>query len=151
MGATVAWRGLIDGPEQARRVKRLLAAVVANAVRDLAAVGNQRDWRKQPVLSEHERQTPRKTLRDHKLSEHAFTAARFLLDRKNPGVDAYLEWLDIDPPEWRKRLLEMMWDDRPKIVGGFDEFARRAMKVNYLKYLELTWLEIEDEDEDEGE
>lgn len=135
-----------DSGQQSRSCERLLAAVVACALRDLAAPGFGRTYRS--AVSQAGKPS---VLMQAGISPHAFTAARFLFDTSVTGVDAYLEWLDIDPDTWRKKLREVIDNDTPLRVGGFEPEQRRNMRVNLKIYNRLSYLtdkEIDDHDDE---
>jgi len=135
-----------DADQQTRACEKLLAAVVACALRDLAAPGFGRTFRS--AVASAKKQSPLATAG---ISPHAFTAARFLFDTSVTGVDAYLEWLDIDPDTWRKKLRNVIDDDTPLRVGGFEPEQRRNMRVNLKIYNRLSYLtdkEIDDHDDE---
>lgn len=127
-----------DEAQQTEAARRLLHAVVASALRDLAIQGWQ-PGRRTPG----ERVSP-KTLG---MSTEAFTAARFLFDEDVPGVDAYLEWLDVDPPQFRKRLLDIMHNNSPLTVAGWAPEQRRAMRINFKKWREMRTVDIPEGDD----
>jgi hypothetical protein len=135
---------MLDNEFQTRQCQKLLASVVANAVRDLATAGHQREYRTpRPGSPQARNPLP--------MSSNAFTSARFLFDETSTGVDAYLEWLDMDVGEFRRRLLETIYDPSPHSVGGWDYPQRRAMRINYetwrkVRHGDTTLLE-EDDDE----
>lgn len=115
---------------------RLLAAVVSLALRDLT----------------------RKPIRIHqnnnkmRLHPEALSACRFIFTTHSDG---YLEMLDIDPPMFRKNVIEIMHDLQEKKIGEFDASSRRIMKVNhslwnelYLEYGDLLHVPLPEEDDD---
>lgn len=125
---------MTDNAQQTRACEQLLAAVVACALRDLASEGGARAYR-----SKDDKGTEaHKVLRQAGLSEHAFTAVRFLFDKNSTGVEAYLQWLDIDPEHFRAKLLDVIDDSSPKMVAGWMPEQRRAMRVNLANYFRLV-------------
>jgi hypothetical protein len=134
--------GMQDRDSQAAAVKRLFAAVIATAFRDLATRGWERVYR-----------SPRRgeplTPKDLGITTHAFTAARFLFDETVTGVDAYLEWLDIDADNFRKRLLDMIYDKSAHPVAGWEPEQRRQMRMNYERWLTLRSQNITPEENDD--
>lgn len=136
---------ILDAEQQTRACEKLLAAVVACALRDLAAPGFGRSYR-----SAHN-QIGKKTspLLQAGISPHAFTAARFLFDTSSTGVDAYLQWLDIDAGTWRNKLLNVIYSDVPRPIGGFDPEQRRNMRVNLKIYKRLSYLKDQEIDHDD--
>jgi hypothetical protein len=134
---------ILDLEHQTRQCQKLLASVVANALRDLAAAGYQRSNR-----------TPRPGKPGSPplgMSTHAFTAARFLFDTEATGVDAYLEWLDMDVDEFRRRLIETIYDSSPRDIGGWTTENRRTMRINYELWRKLRHShtsEFEEDDDD---
>ncbi len=135
---------MLDLEHQTRQCQKLLASVVANAVRDLAAAGWQREYRTpRPGSPAMRKPLP--------MTVHAFTAARFLFDEEFTGVDAYLEWLDMDVAEFRRRLLEAIYNPSPLAVGGWEPEQRRVMRINYETWRKLrhgdTSMMEDDDDE----
>jgi len=97
--------GLID-QIQAERCKKLLWSVINLAVQDACLA---------PYAS--------------KPSTDSITAMRFLVgNEKEAGVDGYLMWLDVDGPEFRRRLVEAMFAERH---DKFPDIARRAFRANF--------------------
>ena len=95
--------GLID-QIQAERCKKLLWSVINLAVQDACLA---------PYAS--------------KPSTDSITAIRFLIgNEKEAGVDGYLMWLDVDGPEFRRRLVEAMFAERH---DKFPDIARRAFRA----------------------
>ena len=135
---------LLDPADQARKCEKLLAGVVALAVRDLATPPVKTAGRAEPSKRGH----PSEVMRLHGISSHAFSAARFLF-AKSGGLDAYMHWLDMNPVAFRKKLLTIMWDDSPGLVGGWEPIQRRAMKANYLRWMDLQWIEPTEEDDND--
>lgn len=135
---------ILDIAHQTRQCQKLLASVVANAMRDLASDGWQRAWRKP-------RPNEARGPRNMGISSHAFTAARFLFDETSTGVDAYLEWLDIDSDEFRRRTIELIYDTRPRDIAGWTPEQRRAMRINYevwrkIRHQDTSTLEESEDD-----
>lgn len=95
-----------DIPEQ-----KLLAAVVAVALRD----STQPPFT--PANSTHLRMT-----------EDAHSAMDFLL---TDDCNGYLEWLDINTEQFRKRLLAMM-EDKSARNSPFTPMQRRAFRMNRI-------------------
>lgn len=93
-----------SSPEQ-----RLLSAVVAVAIRDAM-------------------QPPFKPLNSSqfRMRPDALTAFDFLM---TDDCDAYLEWLDINHIQFRKRLFKMM-DDMSTNAVPFSPDQRRAFRIN---------------------
>lgn len=134
---------LQDPDSQTRACEKLLSAVVVCALRDLAAPGSSRTYRKSTEPGKS------RALQAAGISPHAFTAARFLFGSEQTGVEAYLEWLDIDPDMWRKKLLDAIYSPSPHKVGGWEPEARRNMRVNIKVWKKLSYLteeEIHDDD-----
>jgi hypothetical protein len=135
---------MLDNEFQTRQCQKLLASVVAHAVRDLATAGHQREYRTpRPGSPQVRNPLP--------MSSNAFTAARFLFDTEATGVDAYLEWLDMDVGEFRRRLLETIYDSSPREVGGWEPSQRRAMRMNYEAWRKLRHGDTSRFEEDEDE
>lgn len=135
---------LLDNKDQTRQCEKLLAAVVATAIRDLSIAPVKTTGKPDPNKRGH----PSEIMRLNGINQHAFSAARFLFG-KNGGLSAYLHWLDMNPKSFRQHLLDVMWNDSPVVVGGFDSQARRAMKANYLRWMDLQWIDQPEGDDDE--
>lgn len=138
---------ILDAEQQTRACEKLLAAVVACALRDLAAPGFGRSYRS----AHNQIGRKRSPLLQAGITPHAFTAARFLFDTSVTGVNAYLEWLDIDPDTWRNKLLETIHSDSAHRVGGWESDQRRNMRRNLAVYKKLSYLtdkEIDDHDDE---
>jgi hypothetical protein len=77
-----------------------------------------------------------------------------LFDTSVSGVDAYGLWLDFNVDQFRRKLLEMMFDESPFVVGGKDPQARRNFRYNYKLWQKVSTLGIsiettaKDEEED---
>ena len=113
---------------------RLLSAVVALAVQDAQL-------------------PPRKTGKIRIPTDEAISAIYFLFQHS----DSYLNLLDIDPEQFRDRLLKLMFEMNKKVVQ-FESFKRRNFRYNYQwmrrkeNILDLTKAyetELEKMDEDE--
>jgi len=89
--------------------RRLLAAVVALAIQDAQAKPNKVSLKKRLV--------PKDT---------AMSAIDFLFRTS----DGYLGLLDINPKQFRKRLLDLMFDMNKK-VRQFEPIGRRNFRYNY--------------------
>lgn len=96
---------------------RLLSAVVGLAVKDSM---------QPPVQPTHKDASVRMT-------DDAMSAFDFLFTETS---DVFLEWLDIDPPAFRKRLLAQMSDlstkDKP-----FKQMDRRYFRMNHALWQEM--------------
>lgn len=124
----------LDYKAQGTANRRLLAAVVALAVQDAQS-------------------SPRKMGKVRIPTDAAISAIYFLFQHS----DSYLNLLDIDPQQFRYRLLNLMFDMNKK-VPQFDPIKRRHFRYNYQwmqrkeNILDLTKayeLELESMDEDE--
>ncbi len=124
----------LDYKAQGTANRRLLAAVVALAVQDAQS-------------------RPRKMGRVRIPTDEAISAIYFLFQHS----DTYLSILDIDPQQFRERLLKLMFDMNRKIAQ-FDPIKRRNFRYNYEwmrrkeNILDLTKAyeaELEKLDEDE--
>lgn len=83
--------------------RRLLSAVIAQAMRDTTD---------RPTVSKS-------------CTTNAFSALQFLfLDS-----DHYLTLLDIDPQEFRRRLVQQMYEKKP--MREFTEMHKRCFRFNY--------------------
>lgn len=87
--------------------RRLLAAVVAQAIRDASAA---------PI---------KEGKRAVRLPGDARSAMAFLF---GPGLDAYAMWLDFDPDQFRNNLLDM----RPGV--HLSDEQRRNFRFNYRSW-----------------
>jgi hypothetical protein len=90
--------------DQAVACKKLLSAVVSLAVRDSC-------------------QTPGKKM----LNQLPRDALDFLFNHS----DGYLEWLDFDPEQFRKRLVNTMYAKKYFPIYGLSENDIRSMRKNY--------------------
>jgi len=102
----------------ARPEQKLLSAVVALAIKDSMLPPYK------PSGSKHLRMT-----------EEAHSAFDFLL---TDACESYLEWLDVNPVNFRRRLLKMM-EDRSNRDTPFAPIQRRAFRLN-----KLIWQSIRD-------
>lgn len=134
---------MVERNDQTRQCEKLLAAVVAHAVRDLAIKPL-----KEVRFDKRHKGAASQAMIMNGISPDAFSAARFIFG-KDGGLEAYLHWLDMNPKEFRKNLLELMWDDSPNVVAGWKPMQRRAMKANYLRWMDLQWLDQPEGDDDE--
>lgn len=123
--------------EKAPAEVKLLAAVVALAIRDLT---------KPPIkIAGTGRKMPR-----YELPTETITACNFLFTDTCYG---YLELLGITPKEFQKRLVNAINNRRPIDIGELSESGRRTMRLNYAIWKEsyqqyLNAAVEEDEDED---
>jgi hypothetical protein len=99
----------LDYKAQGIAYRRLLAAVVALAIQDAQA-------------------KPNKTISKRRLvpKDTAMSAIDFLFRTS----DGYLGLLDIDPKQFRKRLLDLMFDMNKKVIQ-FKPIGRRNFRYNY--------------------
>jgi crotonobetainyl-CoA:carnitine CoA-transferase CaiB-like acyl-CoA transferase len=99
----------LDYKAQGIAYRRLLAAVVALAIQDAQA-------------------KPNKTISKRRLvpKDTAMSAIYFLFRTS----DGYLQLLDIDPEQFRKKLLGLMFDMNKK-VRHFEPIGRRNFRYNY--------------------
>jgi len=104
--------------------KRLLAAVVAQAVRDacLPPIDKRADTGRKAETS---------------LRADAATAMAFLFDKSVAGVEAYATWLDFDADRFRGRLLDACSIDRRDPM--FSDEQRRAFRANYRLFMSLPY------------
>ena len=128
----------LDYKAQGIAYRKLLAAVVALAIQDAQAKPNR--------ISLKKRLIPKDT---------AMSAIDFLFRTS----DGYLQLLDIDPEQFRKRLLGLMFDMNKKI-RQFEPIGRRNFRYNYQwmqrqeNVLDLTKAyreDLEEMEEDEKE
>lgn len=97
----------LDYKAQGTANRRLLAAVVALAIQDAQS-------------------KPRRMGRIRIPTDEAISAIYFLFQHS----DSYLNLLDIDPQQFRERLLKLMFDMNKKIIQ-FDPIKRRNFRYNY--------------------
>ena len=81
------------------------------------------------------------------ISTEAFTAMRFLFDESFSGLTEYTTWLDIDPGQFRSRMLKIMHDSSPVSINGFDALQRRNFKFNYVHWFKSKNLDFSDLEE----
>lgn len=103
---------------QNKACRSLLASVVMLAVADACSEPPRR-----PKNKTNDRIIP--------ISRDAWTAMRFLFNTNEPGLNEYAAWLDIDPDQFRKRLVQAMQDSSPMVKYGFDPSQRRAFRFNH--------------------
>ena len=131
---------MLDRDEQARSCHRLLSSVIITAIRDGCATPP-----KNRGLKDGEAKFP--------MGIDSFTAMRFLFDTSVSGIAEYLAWFDIDPGQYRMRLLETMANNSALKVNGFEPLDRRNFRYNYGMWLRLKdradigKLETENEDD----
>ena len=97
----------LDYKAQGTANRRLLAAVVALAIQDAQS-------------------KPRRLGRLRIPTDEAISAIYFLFQHSNN----YLSLLDIDPQQFRNRLLKLMFDMNKKITQ-FEPIKRRNFRYNY--------------------
>jgi len=97
----------LDYKAQGIAYRRLLAAVVALAVQDAQL-------------------PPRKIGKVRIPKDEAISAIYFLFQHS----DSYLNLLDMDPEQFRDRLLKLMFDMNKKVVQ-FESSKRRNFRYNY--------------------
>ena len=122
-----------DENSQTRACQKLLAAVVAVAVNDTCV-------------------EPFKTTASDKtrlMRVDTITAFRFLFSNDVSGLDAYALWLDFNPDNFRRKLLEIMFNDSPNVIAGKDPHLRRNFRYNYNLWRKLPRMEITEEEEDD--
>lgn len=90
--------------------RRLLAAVVAMAIRDAC-------------------EKPLKEGKHCTIHTYARTAHEFLW---TPALDAYLAFLDIEPEFYRTKLDQFMGDQSERDFNGFSSENRRNFRLNRL-------------------
>lgn len=120
---------MLDRDEQARACHRLMSSVIITAIRDGCATPPKRSR-----LKGEEDGFP--------MSIDSFTAMRFLFDKNVAGLAEYLAWFDIDPGQYRMRLLETMSNNSALRVNGFEPLDRRNFRYNYG-----MWLRLKDRDD----
>lgn len=96
--------------------KRLLAAVVAHAVRDACL---------SPVIKDKKAVRPR---------ADTLSALNFLFDTSRSGVDAYAVWLDFDVDQFRQKLINVCQKDLVSSELHLTDDQRRNFRVNYKLY-----------------
>lgn len=96
--------------------KRLMAAVVAHAVKDACL---------SPVIKDKKAVRPR---------ADALSALNFLFDTSRSGVDAYALWLDFDVDQFRQKLINACQRDTASSDLHLTDDQRRNFRVNYKLY-----------------
>ena len=122
--------------------RSLLATVVSLALTDACSTPPKPDKNKDKL-----RDTPAGL----RMSRDAFTAMRFLFDTKHAGLEEYSIWLDFDAGNFRNKLHEIMADNGPNQINGFDSTQRRNFRYNYLmwrKAKDMADVPEEEESED---
>jgi hypothetical protein len=122
--------------------RSLLATVVLLAINDACSTPPKPDKNKNRL-----RDTPAGL----RMSRDAFTAMRFLFDTKHAGLEEYSLWLDFDAGSFRNKLHEIMADNGPNQINGFDATHRRNFRYNYLmwrKAKDMADVPEEEESED---
>ena len=129
----------LDYKAQGVAYRRLLSAVVALAVQDAQAKPYSPPYSRRKLIP----------------ADRAMSAIDFLFRTS----DGYLSLLDIDPEQFRKRLLGLMFDMNKKI-RQFEPIGRRNFRYNYQwmqrqeNVLDLTKAyreDLEEMEEDEKE
>jgi hypothetical protein len=110
-----------DEQVQTRSCQQLLASVVAAAVNDTCVEPFKVTTKDKTTL----------------MRIDTVTAFRFLFDDSVSGVDAYALWLDFNVQLFRRKLLEMMYDDSQRVVNGKNPELRRNFRYNYKLWLKL--------------
>ena len=113
---------------------QLLSAVVASAVNDGCLT------------------PPKKGVGGYQITTDSFTAMRFLFDVDQVGLDAYALWLDFEPEQFRLKLLDVMQNNSPLIIAGFDPLKRRNFRFNYSvwKKMAMKGDSVEEDETDTG-
>ena len=101
--------------------KALLSQVVLCAINDGCST---------PSRVLREKQRGYISYQDLRMSTDAFTAMRFLMDDSVSGLAAYCAWLDIDPVEFRKKLIKLMNDRSAATLNGYSPTHRRSFCIN---------------------
>ena len=101
--------------------KALLSQVILLSINDACHAPDPK------VRKEHRNFVSNEQVRMH---TDTFTALRFLFDTSVSGLDEYAAWLDIDPNQFRRKLVEMMQDNGPNIVNGYSSMQRRSFRMN---------------------
>lgn len=91
--------------DDARCYQQLINAVIARAMMDTFA----------------------KPLDKKRIANETFSAFEFLFGN---NVDPWLELIDIDPPTFKKRLKDAMWNAKIKI----NESDKRCFRENYKRW-----------------
>jgi hypothetical protein len=123
---------------QPRSCQKLIASVVAFAVLSACSAPPKR--------------AALEVVEGVRLSTDTLTALRFLFDKRYAGLNEYAEWLDFDADHFRSKIVKVMYDDSPFIVGGFEPMQRRNFRYNYTTWyrlqLSLPAEAYEDKDDD---
>lgn len=99
--------------------KRILAAVVAQAVKDACVA---------PILRGKVAVRP---------MPDALTALGFLFDQTIAGLDAYAAWLDFDPDRFRQKVLDACFASKVSSDLHLSDDQRRNFRVNYKLFQEM--------------
>lgn len=114
---------------QARATRRIFSAVINLAINDACIA---------PLSGLKGRGNRDGMLRTSlPISRNAFTGMRFLFDETVSGLNEYLMWLDIDPGQYRSRLMDLMWDDSHHTLGNFEPIKRRNFRLNYKMWRDI--------------
>lgn len=120
--------------EQTKACRRLLWAVVEQAVRDACL-------------------TPLRG-RPARPQEESLTAMRFFFDKAGSGLAEYAVWLDVYPDVFKQKLLEFMHDDSSFTKGEYSDIQRRNFRWNYRYWCqhnhEKHFYRKEREDQNDG-
>lgn len=115
-----------DEAHQTTACRSLLAAVVNVAINDACTQPPKRESKKADRMPIH---------------IDAFTAMRFLFDERFSGLNEYATWLDFDAKQFRRKLMNMMYDERSIKGMPYDDMQRRHFRINYK-----AWAAIKNED-----
>lgn len=113
--------------------KRMLAAVVAQAVKDACLA---------PVLRGKVAVHPR---------ADSITALGFLFDQTRAGLNAYAAWLDFDPDRFRQKMIDSCFASKVSSDLHLSDDQRRNFRVNYKLFQAMPAqrrAELEAADED---
>lgn len=123
--------------------KALLSQVILLAVQDGCATPDKKDIKTKGFTY----------YGNTRMRTNVYTAMRFLFDDRVAGLNEYAAWLDFDPGQFRKKLLELMANDGPNIINHYTSMHRRAFRINKRLYdiMESNQLNVTMEEEDEEE
>ena len=83
------------------------------------------------------------------MATDAFTAMRFLFDESLSGLSEYAAWLDMEPSHFRRKLLETMSDNSPRIINGHEPMDRRKFRYNYGVWYRIKNYDVQQDEDDE--
>jgi hypothetical protein len=118
--------------EQTRAFLRMWAAVISVVIRD-ACYPPIKEKEKE---KENNKKVRRKEFEEHTAASHARSAMYFLFDDES-DIGIILDWLNIDVGNFRKNLLDKMFDDSGHgyFFEELTDQQRRNFRLNYQWFL----------------